>query len=206
MSITLLITSGDGPVETQQAVAHALERLLEEAGARGLDADISETPGRHGPKSAIVRLHGGGAEALAARWLGTVKWVFKSRLRPGHKRQNWFIGVFRLPDPPVMAGDAGDIRFETFRAGGPGGQHQNTTDSAVRATCTVTGLSVVARDGRSQHRNKAEALRRLAELKASHATLDAAHQRRDANLLHHRLERCNPVRVFKGDGFREVRK
>ena len=57
-----------------------------------------------------------------------------------------------------------DVRFEAFRAGGPGGQHQNKTESAVRAVHIATGLAVVARDGRSQHRNKALAIERLAAL------------------------------------------
>ena len=54
-------------------------------------------------------------------------------------------------------------RLETFRAGGPGGQHQNTTDSGVRLIHLPTGIRIVARQERSQHRNKAAALKRLRE-------------------------------------------
>jgi ribosome-associated protein len=56
-----------------------------------------------------------------------------------------------------------ECRVETFRAGGPGGQHQNTSDSGVRLIHEPTGIRVVARDERSQHRNRALALRRLRE-------------------------------------------
>ena len=56
-----------------------------------------------------------------------------------------------------------ECRVETFRAGGPGGQHQNTTDSGVRLVHEPTGLRAVARDERSQHRNRALALARLRE-------------------------------------------
>jgi len=52
-------------------------------------------------------------------------------------------------------------RVDTFRAGGPGGQHQNTTESGVRLVHLPTGIQVEARDERSQHRNRALALRRL---------------------------------------------
>jgi protein subunit release factor B len=54
-----------------------------------------------------------------------------------------------------------ECRLETFRAGGPGGQHQNTTDSGVRLTHLPTGISVTARESRSQHRNRRMALARL---------------------------------------------
>ena len=54
-----------------------------------------------------------------------------------------------------------ECRVETFRAGGPGGQHQNTTDSGVRLVHLPSGLRVVAREERSQHRNRGRALERL---------------------------------------------
>ena len=111
-------------------------------------------------------IHGEAAAAFARPWIGAIQWVAQSPVRPHHKRKNWFIGVFELPAPPEApkALAAQDVRFEAFRAGGPGGQHQNTTESAVRATHIASGLSVVAREERSQHRNKALALERIAAL------------------------------------------
>lgn len=71
----------------------------------------------------------------------------------------------RAPTPvPVPADDdalLAECRVETFRAGGPGGQHQNTTESGVRLVHLPTGIRVSAREERSQHRNKAKALERL---------------------------------------------
>lgn len=63
----------------------------------------------------------------------------------------------RRSDEELLA----ECRVETFRAGGPGGQHQNKTESAVRLTHEPTGIVVVARDSRSQHRNRQTALERL---------------------------------------------
>lgn len=206
-AITLLISSGGGPVECRQAVTHILCTLQKEAQSYGVDIDINMETTSKGPKSAIVRLHSTGARELADRWIGTIQWTCKSKFRPGHKRQNWFAGVFELPSVMLAKKiDAGAIRFETFRAGGPGGQHQNTTDSAVRATCTNTGLSVVARDGRSQHRNKAIAVERLQSLLDASEALNETLHKQQQNHLHHDLERGNPVRRFTGDAFKEVRK
>jgi protein subunit release factor A len=69
--------------------------------------------------------------------------------------------AFRIPsdDEALLA----QCRVETFRAGGPGGQHQNVTESAVRLVHLPTGVRVVAREERSQHRNRALALERLRE-------------------------------------------
>jgi len=206
MSTYLLISSGDGPGECQLAVAHVLSRMRQEADATGIDYSATESPGRDGPASAWVSLGGDGAADLARQWTGTIKWICHSPLRPQHKRQNWFVGAYRLDSPTGPTSlDAKDVTFSTLRAGGPGGQHQNTTDSAVRAVHRPTGLMVVARSERSQHRNKAEAMTRLQALLTLSDQTSAAKARRAENQLHHNLERGNPVRIFKGDRFKEIR-
>jgi protein subunit release factor B len=68
-------------------------------------------------------------------------------------------GAESLDDDALLA----ECRIETFRAGGPGGQHQNKTESGVRLTHVPTGVTVTARDARSQHRNRRLALARLRE-------------------------------------------
>ena len=71
------------------------------------------------------------------------------------------------PEPvPIPEGDEAllaECRVDTFRAGGPGGQHQNTTESGVRLVHLPTGIRVTAREERSQHRNRVKALERLRE-------------------------------------------
>ena len=203
--MTLLITSGSGPGECCQAVAGVLEVMRAEAEARGVDCDVTASRSKHGFKSAIVVLSGARSAALSAQWCGTIRWRAKSTLRPHHKRANWFIGVFRVPqiDAQSVEVKTSDVRFESFRAGGPGGQHQNTTDSAVRAKHLPTGLTVVAREMRSQHRNKTLALDRLKALMAGQAMADRAAQQGDQNQLHQQLERGNPIRCFKGAQFKE---
>ena len=138
--IRLLLTSGRGPAECRIALAKALGVLAHEAETAGLDLDVAtgSDPDGYGPASAIALVEGPGAEAFAASWIGSILWVARSPLRPHHKRKNWFIGVFELAALAIGPAklNPADVRFEAFRAGGPGGQHQNKTESAVRAPCT----------------------------------------------------------------------
>jgi peptide chain release factor len=202
----LLLTSGRGPGECRIALARVLEVLGREAGAAGLDLDVATgpNPDGHGPASAIALLEGHEAEAFAATWVGSILWVARSPLRPHHKRKNWFIGVFKLEPRAIEPAelDTRDVRFEAFSAGGPGGQHQNKTATAVRAVHKATGLAVVARDGRSQHRNKAIALKRLGALLKLDEELAAVADDEQVQSGHGRLERGRPIRTFEGKDFR----
>jgi peptide chain release factor len=204
--IRLLLTSGRGPAECRIALVKTIATLTAEATSLGLDVDYLEGPDAdgHGPASAVVVIHGDAAVAFAQPWIGSIQWVAQSPLRPLHKRKNWFIGVVELPALPEAAKalTTQDVRLVAFRAGGPGGQHQNKTESAVRATHIASGLSVVARDERSQHRNKALALERLAALIRLRGELEAINARNDTHAAHDRLERGRPVKRFRGSAFR----
>ena len=195
--IRLLVTSGRGPAECRIAVARALDAISREAAAAGLVLDIAlaDPPDAHGPSSAIVRVDGDGAEIFGESWIGSALWVAPSPIRPHHRRKNWYIGVFRLEAaPPAPALREEDVRFETLRAGGPGGQHQNVTESAVRAVHPPTGVAVVARSERSQHRNKAAALARLGVVLAERAEIVRLEANRGDWAAHEQLQRGGAVR------------
>ncbi len=203
--LALLVTAGDGPEECSMAVGHILERMQGEAEALGLDWSAHVTTKRKGSRSATVVVHGAQAARFGQAWIGTVQWRVKSPIRKHHKRSNWFVGVFKLPTAKhnhAHIAEA-DVAYSTLRAGGPGGQHQNTTDSAVRAVHGPTGLTVVVREARSQHRNKALALRRLQDLSDGHAAAEEDAQKSRQNRLHRGLERGSPIRVFAGLSFNE---
>ncbi|CTQ59320.1 peptide chain release factor H [Roseibium album] len=205
----LLVTSGDGPRECRRAVAHVLRQMEHEARRAGLRFSSDMSGGCDGadPSSALVTLSGSQMPEFTNTWIGTVQWICKSPFRAHHRRQNWYVGVFSVDnsDLPEIDLETGALRIETFRSGGPGGQHQNTTDSGVRVTHLPTGLVAVSTDERSQHRNRRVALDRLVARFILKREESLARDRSAQNQLHRLLERGNPVRVFKGERFAEMK-
>lgn len=204
MSMWLQITAGRGPAECQWVAARLLPALCAEAAAAGLSAELAAaTPGERPEtlSSALLSLTGPGAESFAASWVGSIKWIGKSPFRPHHRRQNWFVGVdsFRVPDRPQWS--ERDLDFSTLRASGPGGQHVNKTESAVRVMHRPTRISVVAREERSQQQNKKLALARLAALLEARGQQAAADDERRRWDQHNALQRGNPTRVYAGPEF-----
>lgn len=195
-AILLCITSGRGPAECRLALAEVVAALAVEAAAQGLTFAAESNPGAD-KASVMASLDGEGTAAFLRGWEGSVQVVARSVLRPGHRRKNWFVAIQRLPDPPALPElDPADLVYETMRAGGPGGQHQNTTESAVRVTHRPSGASALARDGRSQHRNKALALARLKAVLAGIAAREADRRAFRDWLARIEVERGNPVRVL----------
>ncbi len=201
--IYLQISTAQGPAECQIFAAFVLRQILREAEQSGIQADILEdTASKHGILSAILKLSGSQAEALAARWLGTLQWTCPSPLRPQHPRKNWYIGLFRLPEIPTLPADSG-IEFQTCRSGGKGGQHVNKTESAVRAIHLASGIAVRAEGERSQHANKKRALELLSlKLAERHQTTLQQHAAHAHKSLY-RVERGNPQHIFVGPDFKE---
>lgn len=201
--ILLQLSAAQGPAECCLAVAHALEMLLAEARGRGLNAahvEQEDGPERGTIRSVLLSLDGEGAGLFAEGWTGSHLWVSPSPYRPGHKRKNWYFGAQCFETPPSF--DASGIRFEFTRASGPGGQHVNTTASAVRAVHEATGIAVKVSTERSQHANRKLAVAliaaKLAELEA-----EAGQSARADRWRHHlAIERGNPKRVFRGPEFR----
>ena len=196
----LQITSGRGPVECCRVVALVLERILKQAQTRKLKVEIVEKeagPANRTLLSAVIALEGAGCDTLVEEWEGTVLWIARSPYRIHHRRKNWFVGVQTFLLSESREATENEIRYETLRASGPGGQHVNKTESAVRAVHIPSGISVVASDQRSQWQNKKLATERL-QVKLTAWNVERAMIQAQANWSNHNsLQRGNPVKVIQ---------
>lgn len=200
-SVDLLLSSGTGPAECRIALNRLVDILQKEATQLDCSFEMvsASAPDKYGPKSVLLTLEGDAASQIARDYCGTIKFIFKSPVRPQHKRQNWFVSVTQAELPHISEVNIlpEDVRYETLRAGGPGGQHQNTTDSAVRIVHIPTGIHLTARNERSQHRNKAAALERL-EVILQHFQDEEQRNAKSARHQNNRIiERGNEIKTFR---------
>jgi len=195
------ITAGKGPAECAWAVVKVLEQMQQEAISAPLEfrtIEIEPGPKPGSAQSALISISGGAPlESFANSWHGTVQWTARSPFRPEHKRRNWFVGIDVLEPVEETCFDARDVRWETMRASGPGGQHVNRTESAVRVTHLPTGIQAVASEERSQHWNRKLALARLMQKLNQINSKSHDDARNERWRAHQKLERGNPVRVFR---------
>jgi peptide chain release factor 2 len=153
---------------------------------RGFEAQLVEaSPGEEaGLKSATLTVKGENAYGLFKAERGVHRLVRQSPFDSAHRRHTAFAQVVvapLLPDEADVEIDEGDLRIDTYRASGAGGQHVNKTDSAVRITHLPTGIVVQCQNERSQTSNKLTALRilksRLLELQEEQREAELAKER-----------------------------
>jgi peptide chain release factor len=206
MRTWLQLSANTGPAECCLAVTKALARLLHDAAAAGVEVAILEQQDGEVKGTIASVLLAVDDAAFAQRWSGSLLWVCTSPWRTLHKRKNWFIsGTLLTPPALPVAIDDGAILYEATRASGPGGQHVNKTDSAIRATHVASGLSVKVQTGRSQHANKRLAGQLLSSKLAALAQARIDGDRSARHQRHRQAERGNAVRVFSGMAFVEIR-
>ena len=200
----LNITAGDGPKECQWVAARLAAAYCREASKLGLAAEVLwDGEAQLIVPSCLVKISGKGADDFIRPRIGTVRWIGQSPFRRHHKRKNWYVGVSKAPDiAEVPELREADIAYQTLKASGPGGQHVNKTESAVRATHRPTGLTAVSQAERSQFANKKITRLKLAMLLQARRS-DALSQRDTAMWTTHKtLERGNEVRIYEGSKFR----
>ena len=202
------ISSGRGPVECAWVVTQLTKVILkycEDIGLSTKDVVRNKGPENGTINSILIKVGGDNLFPRLVMWRGTIQWIGQSPYRKFCKRKNWFVSLEIVDEMLSQRFEISDLEFQTFKASGPGGQHRNKVETAVRAIHRPSGITASATDSRSQHQNKQNAIRKIATKIQEYAFQKELDQITDRWQQHTSLERGNAVKVFEGEKFKERR-
>ena len=198
-TMQIQISSGQGPIECELAVAKLAHSLCKEFA----DTSIKQVSAGYEDgcyRSVIIE-----SKQDLSFLDGSIKWICQSPMRPGHKRKNWFVDISLIANFEATELDSNLIRYDTFRSGGKGGQNVNKVESGVRATYLPTGISTTSTDERSQYMNKKVVFERLCKMIDTQNLQEQRKTEQNNWKEHNRLVRGNAIRVYKGLEFKRIK-
>ena len=200
-----MFTAGRGPIECALAIKGITEKFKKYLDGHKIGYKVTTQKKGDVAKSLETIMFEiiANDSTLINPWLGTILWICQSPIRKYNKRKNWYVKCEQIVIDNNNKFLSQDVICQYFRASGPGGQHRNKVETAVRLIHKESGLIVTSSDGKSQHQNKKKAWDKL---NAKIVELDSQSQQMqnmDRWISQIEIERGNPCKVFEGERFRE---
>lgn len=203
--IYILFTAGRGPMECRLAVQGIQNKFKKHLDSEKVTYEVvSQKKGQLSKSIETIVFKVFTTEKdIVELWIGTILWICKNPIRRFNKRKNWYIKCQKISFPKQMETNIKDVVVQAYKASGPGGQHRNKVETAIRITHVPTGVMVTASDGKSQAQNKKKAYQKLeTKLKTRNDDILKGYNLEQwTNQI--QIERGNPSKIFRGPKFLE---
>lgn len=202
----ILFTAGRGPVECGLALHGAqlkFKKFLKEQNIHFQIVKQQLGQLQHSMETIVFKIDRD-KFIMVKPWLGTIQWICNSPVRKFSKRKNWYIKCCEISMPETVSIDIKDIAIQAYKSSGPGGQHRNKVETAIRVIHKPSGIIVTAADSKSKMQNKKHALEKLNKKLTLVSKKIQANHDLDEWSSKIKIERGNPSKVLTGLKFKEI--